>query len=1129
MHRAFRAVVGTLVLGASASALAAAPATYPLARVHRGQTGYGLTTMQGTSPVRFTFEVVGVVHNFLPKQDIILVKSDDPKLKVTGFWQGMSGSPLYLDNKVACAFSYGFRFNKIALGGCTPIEYMKRDGMVVRRGGAAGGAGQAPEVVRPAAATLEEWRRLTPTGDLGTALDTLGPARGDWLLSTPLPPPPTRPAEGETMAAAVPLAVAGFTAPAFAQVEKMFGDYDLSPMRAGGTGAPSPGGPRHFQMGGSIAVQLIRGDMSAAAIGTVSYVDGPQVLAFGHPMFQVGEFYAPVATTEVHTVIPSSMSAFVMASPAREAGTLVEDRQTTIAASTRLRTRMIPLDITILTGHGKQTRSGEFHVQILDNKFLTGALAGAAAMNAVGYYLPDRDHATARIDSEVELRGAEPIRFVDYLYAPDGAGAVVGGARGLRALVPLLMNPFAPVDVERVSLKIDLRYAPDYGNIKEVRLPAPELAPGKRAWLEVVLTPTPAPRGSTGSRSTCRRGLAGSICQLEVTAGDSASLDAAPPIDLPSLLRAFHRLLPGNVYAVSLYGADQGVALDGKIVRDLPASALDKLHPGTSTQKVATYRPVARTLSPAKRVVNGKVTVLVRIADGRSAPRAGRRPVPAVLRAPGPPRGPVKHRALSVLAAAAVLGLAAPASAVVTATWTVETFKDFDAGDATDAFITSLGEVRPGWTTRRVGLEGESVWAAARLRDGSTLIATDEDGAIYRVNGTKVKKVVVDRRRDRGVGPGRRPRRHGLRRRDAERPAVEDRRRRRQGDPGRQAQGHRDDLVAGGRRRRHDLGRDRTQGPAVRVSPRRRQGRLRHRGQAGDLGRRDVATARCGSAPATAPWSTATIPSRASPARWATSPATRSPAIAELRGGAVVAANDLDEATSHGTKSAATVARRREAQARQGHQGQGAQGRHQAGRRQGDAVGDRHRPQGRAQGQGRAVLDRRRRPARPAPGPDRHLLHVDRGQPRRQGLRRRRRQGPGLHGRARRLGRDRVRRRRARGVAAVVGRQGAGVRHRRHRRDVPGHRPGVEGQVRQRRPRRQGAGPLRRAALAGERQDQGRDPNRQHVEAGPGLEHLAGDRRRDPAGRRHGGGADREPARAATSSSGSRSRTTGPA
>ncbi|HVK88991.1 MAG TPA: SpoIVB peptidase S55 domain-containing protein, partial [Kofleriaceae bacterium] len=101
---------------------------YPLAKVQRGQTGYGVTTFAGTTPERFTFEVVSVVKNFLPKQDIILVKSADPKLQVSGFWQGMSGSPLYIDDKLVCAFSYGFRFNKVALGGCTPIDYMKKDG-----------------------------------------------------------------------------------------------------------------------------------------------------------------------------------------------------------------------------------------------------------------------------------------------------------------------------------------------------------------------------------------------------------------------------------------------------------------------------------------------------------------------------------------------------------------------------------------------------------------------------------------------------------------------------------------------------------------------------------------------------------------------------------------------------------------------------------------------------------------------------------------------------------------------------------------------------------------------------------------------------------------------------------------
>jgi len=95
---------------------------YPVSKVRRGQKGYGLTTMKGSTPERFTFEIIGVNKNFLPKMDIILVKSDDPKMQVTGFWQGMSGSPLFLDGKLLCAFSYGFRFNKRAIGGCTPIS-----------------------------------------------------------------------------------------------------------------------------------------------------------------------------------------------------------------------------------------------------------------------------------------------------------------------------------------------------------------------------------------------------------------------------------------------------------------------------------------------------------------------------------------------------------------------------------------------------------------------------------------------------------------------------------------------------------------------------------------------------------------------------------------------------------------------------------------------------------------------------------------------------------------------------------------------------------------------------------------------------------------------------------------------
>jgi hypothetical protein len=64
---------------------------------------------------------------------------------------------------------------------------------------------------------------------------------------------------------------------------------------------------------------------------------------------------------------------------------------------------------------------------------------------------------------------------------------------------------------------------------------------------------------------------------------------------------------------VTIYPADEGVALDGKLVRDLPASALDKLHPQSHTQRAQAYKPIARTVAPAKRVVNGQTSMLVRV------------------------------------------------------------------------------------------------------------------------------------------------------------------------------------------------------------------------------------------------------------------------------------------------------------------------------------------------------------------------------------------------------------------------------------------------------------------------------------------------------------------------------------
>jgi hypothetical protein len=617
MRGFLRLCAAAVILLCAVPAHAAPQEIYPLSKVQRGQTGYGMTTFAGTKPERFTFEVVSVVRNFLPKQDIILVKSDDPKLRVSGFWQGSSGSPLYIDDKLLCAFSYGFRFNKIAMGGCTPIEYMKKDGDAYRRR-AAVAIGNGGKLVMPAqqSSTMADWKRLTPDVDVTAAMAALGPPRKSWLLSAPLPAPLAQPGpvDGQLMTASVPLSVTGFSPAAFGALSQLFADSSLVPVRAGGAaGTKIEGGPTQFVMGGSIAVELIRGDMAAAAIGTVSLLDGDKVLAFGHPMFQSGEFYAPVSTVNVHTIVPSAQSAFVMGTAMNEIGSLVQDRQAAIMADLGMRTPTIPIGIAITRGAGKHVETGTFAVEILDSKFLTAQLAGAAVMNAVQHYLPDRDHVTARVDSTVRIKGHEPISFVDYMYANDGASSVMGGVRGLRVLVPLLLNPYAPVKIERVDVKVDLRFEANFGEIKELRVPTTDLIAGERNFVEVRMTTWNGTDVFERVPVDVPRALVGSIVQLEVTAGDSAKLDAAPPVDLPSLLAAFRKLMPGNVWTVTLNPADDGVAVDGKLVRDLPPSALDKLRPQSHTQRVQPYKPIARTVAPASRVVDGAQSMLVRV------------------------------------------------------------------------------------------------------------------------------------------------------------------------------------------------------------------------------------------------------------------------------------------------------------------------------------------------------------------------------------------------------------------------------------------------------------------------------------------------------------------------------------
>ena len=99
--------------------------TLPVAQIHRGQTGYGLTVFTGDEPERFDAEVLGVLRNTDPKMTYVLARLSGHGLEQSGVIQGMSGSPVFIDGRLVGAVAFAWPFATQAIAGITPIEAMR--------------------------------------------------------------------------------------------------------------------------------------------------------------------------------------------------------------------------------------------------------------------------------------------------------------------------------------------------------------------------------------------------------------------------------------------------------------------------------------------------------------------------------------------------------------------------------------------------------------------------------------------------------------------------------------------------------------------------------------------------------------------------------------------------------------------------------------------------------------------------------------------------------------------------------------------------------------------------------------------------------------------------------------------
>jgi SpoIVB peptidase S55 len=551
----------------------------PLTEVKPGMVGEAWTVFRGVKPEPFKIRVISILNNFIPKQDVILMRAEDPRVEFSGIAAGMSGSPVYINGKLVGAIAYAWSFSKEPLAGVTPIESM------------------LAERQRPRRASDD----MLASGPAPTGLPHVASRNSN-------------PDEPQLKTVSVPLSISGVSNLAMNGLAEDLKPYGLVPVRVGGGGRKKglPAGLDKLEPGAPVGVELVRGDMSAVAMGTLTYVQGDKLVAFGHPMFGIGEVNLPLVLGEVHAFMPSMAASFKMASPIAEIGAVTQDRPSCIVGDLSKTATMVPIEVRV---NAPDLERRTFRAEVARNRRLTPVLASMVITSAIADTEPDVTEMAVSITSRLDVRGYGKVELKDQLFSNEGLSPrLLGSSRGVRALSELMANPFEPAIIDRLDIDVNVEFRRDLSEIVSVALPGDTVRAGDTVPLRVTLKPYAGPEFVETVPVKIPATLAGQSVKVEVAAGGLVRPDVAKPESLRGYIDNLRTYYTASSIVVSLNTPDDGASLRGRLIPNLPESALDTLRTGNQTRRADAYRVAERTVFPSSKPVTGRqeLTLLVR-------------------------------------------------------------------------------------------------------------------------------------------------------------------------------------------------------------------------------------------------------------------------------------------------------------------------------------------------------------------------------------------------------------------------------------------------------------------------------------------------------------------------------------
>jgi hypothetical protein len=525
--------------------------------------GVAYTVFEGVKPESMGVEVLGVMHNVNgPKGDVILVRLQGEKAQYTGVVAGMSGSPVYIDGKLAGALAFRIgEFSKEPIAGVTPIGDMLEINAMDHTP-----AGNSA----PAQAKADNTSSKTAAPGEGSRLNAEGFASYLKPIETPL-------------------VFNGFSEDTVRRFAPQFASAGIVPVMGAGS-VTEKKQPEPLEPGSAVSAILVSGDMDIAATCTVTYMDPHRLLACGHPLMQFGMVDIPMTKAEVLATLPSPLNAFKIVNTTEQVGAFVQDRHTGIMGLFDRKPDMIPVTLTI---HGGPTAK-QFHYQVLNNARLSPIAMMATVFNALHGVNEYGEEITYRMNGSISVRGYPDVLLQNMFAPADGgqpAAALAAMSLGDR-FGRIYDNPYDVPDVSGVNLDFDLVKERRWARLEAARTDVTEVRPGDDIVVETVLRPYRGER--IVQQIPIHIPTSASRGPLRILVSDGETLDRmrrgmpafGRKLGLGPTIALLNKEHANNRVYVSLLAADPEAMVADKVMPTLPLSVMNVMEGMRGTQEM---------------------------------------------------------------------------------------------------------------------------------------------------------------------------------------------------------------------------------------------------------------------------------------------------------------------------------------------------------------------------------------------------------------------------------------------------------------------------------------------------------------------------------------------------------------